>query len=118
AAGGAARIAESDRAALEHQPVPLPQSRLGLRARARGRAGAAGRARGLREPPRGALLRVLGRDRQPRVPAVPRRLASHLLSGRRAAAPRAPPPDHPTPPPPGAPRTSPGAPEPRDETAA
>ena len=33
----------------------------------------AGRARGLRAPSRGARLRVLGRDRQPRVPPVPRR---------------------------------------------
>ena len=37
----AAALPGGDRHALEHQPVPLSQSRLGLRARAGGRAGAA-----------------------------------------------------------------------------
>ena len=46
AAGSAAEISAGDRAEVEHQPVPLPQSRLGLWTRARRNSGAAGDAAG------------------------------------------------------------------------
>jgi len=55
---------------LEHQPVPLPQPRRGLRPRAGRHAGAAPRQKGAQELPRHARIPLLGRERQPGVQAV------------------------------------------------
>src|SRR5690606_26068139 len=72
AARRAAPVPAGDRAALEHQPVPLSEPRLGLRPRARRRSGAARRPRTVRRAPRDARLRAPRRDRQPRLSPVPR----------------------------------------------
>ena len=72
AAGGAHALPHPDGPqALEHQHVPLPQPRLGLRPRADRPAGAEGRARRLPDVPRAGGLRLPRRDRQPRLPPVP-----------------------------------------------
>ena len=61
--------------ALEHQPVPLPQSRLRLRPGARRHPGAFRRARGFPAAPERAALRLRRGDGQSGLPDVPGRLS-------------------------------------------
>ena len=56
--GALLRFLQAIGSALEHQPVPLPQSRLRLRPRAGGHPGAEGRARAVPAAPEGAALSV------------------------------------------------------------
>ena len=56
---------------LEHQPLPLPQPRSGLRPRPRGHPGAEEGRREVPALPLRARLPPHGRDEEPRVPAVP-----------------------------------------------
>ncbi len=88
APGRAAQVPARHRQPLEHQPVPLPQSRLGLRPRARRHPGAAGRARGIPAAPRRSALRLRRGNRKPGVPDVSRRMsidARHLPASSRQA---------------------------------
>ena len=89
-AGGADDVPEQHEPRLEHQPVPLPQSRRRLRPRARGNAGAAvGQAPVPRVsgPPR---LRLHRGNRQSRVPDVSGSLAPIARAGAESPLPRRP----------------------------
>ena len=72
AAGRAHEVPDQHGAGLEHLDVPLPQPGCGPLARAGGAAGAERRTRGVPQVPRRGRISLLGRDRQPGVPAVPR----------------------------------------------
>ena len=101
AAGRAHGVPREARRALEHQPLPLPQPRRGLRPRSGGVRGAGRGDRGsaeLRRPPR---LPLGLRERQPRLLALPGRQRLLIPDPRgarverRSARPRGEPAPHP-----------------------
>ncbi len=75
----AAAFSRGGRRALEHQPVPLPQSRLGPGARARGDPGAGGRQGGVQPASGRSALSVGRRNGERRLSDVPRRLRRRLV---------------------------------------
>ena len=78
--GALMRFLSSMPATLEHQPLPLPQPGRRLRPHPGRHAGAAGRRAALSRVRRRPGLSLRRRDREPRVPAVPR-----LRTRRRSA---------------------------------
>src|SRR2546430_15582280 len=76
AAGGADAVPAEHAQRLEHQPVPLPQPRRGLRPRAGGHAGSVPRDEAIQAIPGKSRLPVRRGDSQPRIQAVPGLMAS------------------------------------------
>ena len=65
---------------LEHQPLPLPEPRGRLRPGPRRHPGAAPRRREFRALPRKTSATALGREREPRVPALPGLTAGPVIA--------------------------------------
>src|SRR3989442_1532883 len=76
AAGGADAFSLEHAQRLEHQPVPLPQPRRGLRPSAGGDAGSVRRDEAIQAIPGKSRLPVRRGDAQPRIQAVPGLMAS------------------------------------------
>jgi threonine dehydratase len=72
--GALLEVPAIDRRALEHQPVPLPQSRLRSRSGAGRRAGRPGERGRVRAAPARAAVRIHRGDVEPRLPHVPERV--------------------------------------------